>query len=355
MTNDLLCDLRKLHSEIVESDGHECEMMALVRRGAAEITQLRGNLSLAEDGLAAAMQEIELLLSRLEGSQAAAVVGEREIERLQRDLRNARESIGGLTQALERLTLENQCLRACLSQGSDELSEQLRVCPKCNRNWISGKEACDCEPSESPQAPIAKLIIPDGVSGGAPLQVEMYAPGLPPGEHDLYCEPEAVAPYMRAEPCASPAERRWSLLTHILDESAETGELPSGLHEAFQLGGDAMAEWLDRRGAVPPQAREWHFDRYRDGQLMAEGVVVSKKATLKEALEWARCQYPPFTDVFKLRDEGPTRVTVGCSQCTATVSLPQRDGRVEIAALGPWYFSTPTGWRCPAHAPAQRT
>lgn len=55
------------------------------------------------------------------------------------------------------------------------------------------------------------------------------------------------------------------------------------------------------------------------------------------------------------RDASSTRVTVGCSQCTATVSLPQRDGLVDIDALGLWYFSTPTGWRCPAHAPAQRT
>jgi hypothetical protein len=55
------------------------------------------------------------------------------------------------------------------------------------------------------------------------------------------------------------------------------------------------------------------------------------------------------------RDASSTRVTVGCSQCTATVSLPQRDGVVDIDALGLWYFSTPTGWRCPAHAPAQRT
>lgn len=29
--------------------------------------------------------------------------------------------------------------------GTHEPCEQLRVCPKCNRNWISGKEECDCE------------------------------------------------------------------------------------------------------------------------------------------------------------------------------------------------------------------
>lgn len=71
--------------------------------------------------------------------------------------------------------------------------------------------------------------------------------------------------------------------------------------------------------------REWHFDRYRAGKLMAEGVVVRNKATLKEALEWAQCQYPPYTDTFKLRDEKKTnaapaesildhKVTV-CSAC----------------------------------------
>lgn len=42
-------------------------------------------------------------------------------------------------------------------------------------------------------------------------------------------------------------EARWALLTQILDEFAETMEFPGGLHEAFQLGGDAMAQWLDAR------------------------------------------------------------------------------------------------------------
>lgn len=46
----------------------------------------------------------------------------------------------------------------------------------------------------SPQAPIAKLTIPEGHDVGIALRVELYAPGLPPGEHDLYCEPMSVAP-----------------------------------------------------------------------------------------------------------------------------------------------------------------
>jgi len=30
------------------------------------------------------------------------------------------------------------------------------------------------------------------------LLTMLYAPGLPPGEHDLYCEPEALGTYLRA-------------------------------------------------------------------------------------------------------------------------------------------------------------
>lgn len=48
--------------------------------------------------------------------------------------------------------------------------------------------------AETPQAPIARLqILEDGR-----VAVEVLAPGLPPGEHLLYCEPAATAPYLRA-------------------------------------------------------------------------------------------------------------------------------------------------------------
>ena len=50
---------------------------------------------------------------------------------------------------------------------------------------------------DGPQAPIAQLTINQAGEIAGTL---MYAPGLPPGDHDLYCEPEAVAPYLRAQP-----------------------------------------------------------------------------------------------------------------------------------------------------------
>jgi len=43
------------------------------------------------------------------------------------------------------------------------------------------------------QAPIAQLTINQAGEIAGTL---MDAPGLPPGDHDLYCEPEAVAPYL---------------------------------------------------------------------------------------------------------------------------------------------------------------
>ncbi len=46
-----------------------------------------------------------------------------------------------------------------------------------------------------PQAPIAQLTINQAGEIAGTL---MYAPGLPPGDHDLYCQPEATAPYLRS-------------------------------------------------------------------------------------------------------------------------------------------------------------
>jgi hypothetical protein len=50
--------------------------------------------------------------------------------------------------------------------------------------------------TEKPQAPIARVTVKDGMV----TRTGLYAPGLPDGEHDLYCEPEATAPYLRDQP-----------------------------------------------------------------------------------------------------------------------------------------------------------
>jgi hypothetical protein len=54
----------------------------------------------------------------------------------------------------------------------------------------------------TPQAPIAKVTVRESGAGHyAPddVSITLYAPGLPPGEHDLFCEPESIAPYSRAK------------------------------------------------------------------------------------------------------------------------------------------------------------
>lgn len=45
----------------------------------------------------------------------------------------------------------------------------------------------------TPQAPIARVaVLADFNPGG----VTLYAPGLPPGDHDLYCEPLSSGAYL---------------------------------------------------------------------------------------------------------------------------------------------------------------
>lgn len=111
MTNDLVIELRKLHSEIIESDGHECEMMALVRRGADEIAQLRSKVDASYNrGFAEGsgnegeyQREITQHKRNLAWQSKEIDAQVQKIQRLNRDLRNARESIGAMTQAIERM------------------------------------------------------------------------------------------------------------------------------------------------------------------------------------------------------------------------------------------------------------
>lgn len=55
-------------------------------------------------------------------------------------------------------------------------------------------EGSNPSPATTPQAPIALLTVDQA---GEVAGIQMYAPGLPPGDHLLYCEPEATAPYLR--------------------------------------------------------------------------------------------------------------------------------------------------------------
>jgi hypothetical protein len=81
----------------------------------------------------------------------------KEVQKLQQELENAKHDIERLMQSVTGEATEVERLRALLRQ-----------------------------------APIAKVTIREGLGGpNAPddLSVSLYAPGLPPGEHDLYLMP----------------------------------------------------------------------------------------------------------------------------------------------------------------------
>lgn len=113
----------------------------------------------------------------------------------------------------------------------------------------------------SPQLPIARVVIREDEPPG----LQMYAPGLPPGAHELYCEPEAVAPYVRAEkaaesrhPCGClvgticPHRHAGSMCDGLITDP-ETG-LKSVCPECYSKKANAHDSWclcsdcLDKRG-----------------------------------------------------------------------------------------------------------
>lgn len=70
-------------------------------------------------------------------------------------------------------------------------------CRRCGRSVVLRAAA---EP-RAPQAPIAKITVRESGAGHyAPdeVSVSFYAPGLPPGDHDVYCEPMSVAPALKS-------------------------------------------------------------------------------------------------------------------------------------------------------------
>jgi hypothetical protein len=63
--------------------------------------------------------------------------------------------------------------------------------------WRTIADAIEQQGGSTPQAPIMRVHVRE-INGQYFHDTEMLAPGLPDGHFDLYCAPEAVAPYLRA-------------------------------------------------------------------------------------------------------------------------------------------------------------
>ncbi len=109
-------------------------------------------------------------------TKAAVVVDEIDFDRL---LEQARES---------------EKLRTQLSQRLQDLEELRADAHRLGlRCWALGLLLYG---DKGPQAPIAKVIVRED----GPANVVFYAPGLPLGEHDLYCAPEKDGRYLTEHP-----------------------------------------------------------------------------------------------------------------------------------------------------------
>ncbi len=82
-----------------------------------------------------------------------------------------------------------------LYQAYNEIERLQRIRDTLHLNLQVARHDSSPEPI-SPQAPIAKIT----VRANQMVAVSIYAPGLPPGTYDVFCEPEAVAPYLKKLP-----------------------------------------------------------------------------------------------------------------------------------------------------------
>lgn len=113
MTKTLVEELREDIGDgavvLLVGGGHRYDPLRL--KAADEIEQLRGNLSLAEDGLAAAVQEIEHRDRQLKESVDHEVEYQRQIELLTADRAQDQQRLFHLEGTVEQLRTENTALR----------------------------------------------------------------------------------------------------------------------------------------------------------------------------------------------------------------------------------------------------
>jgi hypothetical protein len=150
--------------------------------------------------------------------------------------------------------------------------------------------------TETPQAPIAKVIVRED----GPADVMLYAPGLPPGTHDLYCEPPSPGGQKVPHPCFAPE-------TEALRVDSDGLRIDELMEIAIR------AESYPDPTASPEAADA--FSKFHDTFSPAKCVALTSELhELKCASEKTNDGLPPFYTERK------------CSQCGATEERIQRDG-----------------------------
>ena len=113
--------------------------------------------------------------------------------------------------------------------------------PECYRRMHAiAEETLSGAPSgtAAPQAPVARVTVRESLAGhNAPddVSVTLYAPGLPPGEHDLYCEP-GLGPSARIALLERIAELATELCNSVDCESEDVGGVRPSLTILREIG-----------------------------------------------------------------------------------------------------------------------
>lgn len=116
-----------------------------------------------------------------------------ERDRLRRENEEHLKTIKGLCDRLERINTLAWATpltgKTRAIQEIEDLSGGFATPPNGYREESASAPAGPREKADHPQAPIARIQVGDD---GKVVAGALYAPGLPPGKHDLYCEPDST-------------------------------------------------------------------------------------------------------------------------------------------------------------------
>jgi hypothetical protein len=144
--------------------------------------------------------------------------------------------------------------------------------------------------TETPQAPIAKVIVRED----GPADVMLYAPGLPPGTHDLYCEPPSPGGQKVPHPCFAPETKA------PLDSDFSIALARCGVREPLEV---YTSNSYRRVGLKSQYSVVLHATRHNDGTLdisnttLLEALVAAFNAMLARhsQVKTGACSHPAWT------------------------------------------------------------
>lgn len=298
-----------------ERSAREDYATALIAWQRAEITRLQQQKQSLLSALNAKQAKIDaLMLEFCPGEMSAEQRAEygraqRAVDEPPRESADPRLSAQSL--AIARQRFENPLHQGLFAEG-----------------FIAGRAS---QPPALNLTPIAKVIVRED----GPAQVEMYAPGLPPGEHDVFTVPVDSKGEWRPFRASSQAP----VTSHVFVEPVIVADEPGAHVVKFKVG--VQEFHIGREYCESREHAEWFAERFREALLrmtQPSSAALRDVATERERQKTAEGWTEAHDDQHDPGELAAAATAYGlhASDVLSPVSQGDGDYRMTLPPMWPW-------------------